>query len=35
MAEADSDTPIMLLKLDKKLAKYYNVIKIKIFFEEI
>ena len=30
MAEADSDTPIMLLKLDKKLAKYYNV--IKIFF---
>ena len=33
MAETDSDTPIMLLKLDKKLAKYYNV--IKIFFEEI
>lgn len=30
MAEADSDTPIVLLKLDKKLAKYYNV--IKIFF---
>lgn len=33
MAEADSDTPIVLLKLDKELAKYYNV--IKIFFEEI
>ena len=33
MAEADSDTPIVLLKLDKKLAKYYNV--IKIFFEKI
>ena len=33
MAEADTDTSIMLQKLDKKLAKYYNF--IKIFFEEI